>query len=247
MQKSRLPSGSEHVGHFVHLSAPLFTAGRLKSGSLSWGNWSVTSVTHFDSRLSIETCCIYRGQLFPVSLRFQQPTPRHIWCLEPEGRCFPPKMVYSYLESQLLEIGPLCERQIALQVAVLVNGEYSRCLVSLLIPQPLDPLQMLQPISPRPTPRWIGCPNCYIEGTIICSRHVSMAIAENVLCLFCAQLIFLHGTLHECLDGSPANSSCHGYEQTTTGNRGFGIMQTSMLRSVPGIANTSHSCLPEVI
>ena len=69
----------------------------------------------------------------------------------------------------------------------------------------------------------------------------------NSCCLFCAQHIFQHGTQHECLDGSPANSSCHRHGQATTGISGCGIIQTSMVSSVLGFAHISQSFLPEVI
>ena len=42
-------------------------------------------------------------------------------------------------------------------------------------------------------------------------------------CLFCVQQFLQHVTMHVCLDGSPANSSCHGYGQTTAGDSRFGI------------------------
>ena len=163
-------------------------------------------------------------------------------------------MGYTYPEAQEWVDGHLSEMQTAFQVAV--RDEYHRCFFWLPVLHQPDPLQIMQPVLPlQGLPRSSAAvlrdlQSVQLPLLILWQHHYS---AHDIgrwpllkTCfVFCAQQTFQHGTLHECLDGTPTNSSCHGYGQTTTGNSGCGLTQTSMVRCVPGIVHTSQSTFPK--
>ena len=133
------------------------------------------------------------------------------------------------------EIGRLLERQITHPGCLRV--EDPQCFVWLLILRPPNPLQMLQPVLPlQGLPRFLCI--WYCDETIIllvtliddhCWKRVACFVHNNFSTTqLCTNVWMVHQQTHHITD----------MDRQPSGIIGSGIMQTSMVRSVTGIADT---------